>query len=94
MSVLEHHVLIIRRCLGLSWGDFFVGVLVFVTLIFFEEGIGNNLTMPSGSWVLDLGSWDQGLGVLEESLLISFGLVFVKWVCLEPLVYQSKTPCS
>jgi hypothetical protein len=28
--------------------------LVFVILTFFKEGIGNNLTMPSGSWVLVL----------------------------------------
>jgi len=61
MSVLEHHVfLIVRRffwdwnCLG-SWGNFFVGVLVFVILSFFKEGIGNNLTMPNGSWVLEMG---------------------------------------
>jgi hypothetical protein len=72
MSVLEHHVLIIRRFIGTgtvlglgSWGDFFVGVLVFVILNFFEEGIGNNLTMPSGSWVwvLNLGSWKWVLGL-------------------------------
>jgi hypothetical protein len=65
--------LILRRFLGLSWGDF-CWVLVFVILTFFEEGIGNNLTMPSwglgsgvwglGSWFLVLGngSWYQGLG--------------------------------
>jgi hypothetical protein len=70
MSVLEHHVLIIRRFIGTgtvlglgSWGDFFVGVLVFVILNFFEEGIGNNLTMPSGSWVLVLESWKWVLGL-------------------------------
>jgi hypothetical protein len=42
-----------------SWGDFFVGILVFVILSFFKEGIGNNLTMPSGSWFLKmgLGTW-------------------------------------
>jgi hypothetical protein len=66
MSVLEHHVLILRRFLGLSWGDF-CWVLVFVILTFFEEGIGNNLTMPSwglGSWFLemDLGIRDLGTG--------------------------------
>jgi len=43
-----------------SWGEFFVGVLVFVILTFFKEGIGNNLTMPS--WVLGLGSWKWVLG--------------------------------
>jgi len=71
MSVLEHHVLIIEEifwdCLGV-FGHFFVGVLVFVILTFFKEGIGSILTMPSwvlvlenGSWVLGLGTWDLGL---------------------------------
>lgn len=65
--------LIVRRFLGLSWDHFFVGLLVFVILTFFKEGIGNNLTMPS--WVLGLelelglgnGSW-EGPVVLGESL--------------------------
>lgn len=61
--------LILRRFLGLSWGDF-CWVLVFVILTFFEEGIGNNLTMPSwglGSGVLVLGSWflEMDLGIRD-----------------------------
>lgn len=61
--------LILRRFLGLSWGDF-CWVLVFVILTFFEEGIGNNLTMPSwglGSWFLVLGSWflEMDLGIRD-----------------------------
>lgn len=92
-------------------GRFFCWVLVFVILTFFKEGIGNNLTMPSwglGVLILGNGSWDLGLRELvtgnwqlEESLLIYFGLVFVKrvlgvgsWDCLEPFGCQSKTPCS
>lgn len=63
----------LRRFLGLSWGNF-CWVLVFVILTFFEEGIGNNLTMPSwglGSGVLVLGngSWYQGLGNGNWSLV-------------------------
>jgi hypothetical protein len=85
MSVLGPHVLVIKEISGTvlgSWdGSFFVGVLVFVILSFFKEGIGNNLTMPS--WVLGLG---LGLTVLEGSLLVYFGLVFVGWVCLEPCI--------
>jgi len=93
MSVLEHHVLLILRRflglgLGLSWvlGQFLCWVLVFVILSFFEEGIGNNLTMPSGSWGLESWVLEMGLGTRvrdlwnwERSLLICFGLVFVKW---------------
>lgn len=61
--------LILRRFLGLSWGNF-CWVLVFVILTFFEEGIGNNLTMPSwglGSGVLVLGSWflEMDLGIRD-----------------------------
>jgi hypothetical protein len=54
-----------------SWGNFFVGILVFVILTFFEEGIGNNLTMPLfGSWVLVLESWvlEMGLGTWVRDL--------------------------
>jgi len=40
----------------------FVGVLVFVILTFFKEGIGNNLTMPYGTWVLILDFWVLILG--------------------------------
>jgi hypothetical protein len=71
-----------------------------VILTFFKEGIGNNLTMPSGSWVwvLNLGSWKwvlgQGLLVLAESLLIYFGLVFVKWGTVLNLLYTKQTPWS
>jgi hypothetical protein len=45
-------------------GRFLCWDLVFVILTFFKEGIGNNLTMPSGSWVLEmgLGSWFLNLG--------------------------------
>jgi hypothetical protein len=76
MSVLEHHVLKFKEILlglglGLSWGDLFVGILVFVILTFFEEGIGNNLTMPLfGSWVLVLESWvlEMGLGTWVRDL--------------------------
>lgn len=46
-------------CLGVL-GQFLCWVLVFVILSFFEEGIGNNLTMPSGPWGLE--SWVLGLG--------------------------------
>jgi hypothetical protein len=59
---------------GTVLGRFLCWILVFVILTFFKEGIGNNLTMPSGSWVwvLNLGSWKwdlgQGLLVLAESL--------------------------
>lgn len=62
MSVLEHHVLILKEISGTvlgSWDNFFCWVLVFVILTFFKEGIGNNLTMPS--WGLGNGSWDLGL---------------------------------
>lgn len=67
MSVLEHHVLLILKeisgtVLGLG-AILFVGVLVFVILTFFKEGIGNNLTMPYlGVLGLGNGSWDLGLG--------------------------------
>jgi hypothetical protein len=57
--------LILRRFLGLSWGDF-CWVLVFVILTFFEEGIGNNLTMPS--WGLGSGAWGLGSWSLEMDL--------------------------
>jgi hypothetical protein len=40
---------------GTVLGRFFVEVLVFVILTFFKEGIGNILTMPLGSWVLEMG---------------------------------------
>jgi hypothetical protein len=62
-------LVLVRRFLGLSWvlGRFFCWVLVFVILTFFEEGIGNNLTMPF--WVLGLvlGSWvlEMGLGIRD-----------------------------
>jgi len=48
-----------------SWVEFFVGVLVFVILTFFKEGVGNNLTMPS--WIVGLESWflEMGLGVRD-----------------------------
>lgn len=54
---------------GLSWGKI-CGLLVFVILTFLEEGIGNNLTMPSGSWVLVLESWvlEMGLGIRVRDL--------------------------
>jgi len=65
MSVLEHHVLRFKEILGAGtiMGDFFCWALVFVILTFFKEGIGNNLTMPSGSWVLVLDSWKWVLGL-------------------------------
>jgi hypothetical protein len=61
--------------------------LVFVILTFLKEGIGNNLTMPSGSWVLVLefgnGSWDLGLGSgtfdTGRVPFDLFWLVLVKW---------------
>lgn len=76
MNVLEHHVLKFKEISGTvlgSWGKFFVGVLVFVILTFFKEGIGNNLTMPSwdlglGSWFLVLGSWKWVLGSWDQRL--------------------------
>lgn len=39
------------------------------------------------------GSWDlgQGLLILAESLLIYFGLIFVRGRGLEPFVYQANT---
>jgi len=43
MSVLEHHVLNRRRSF---WGKI-CGLLIFVILTFFKEGIGSNLTMPN-----------------------------------------------
>jgi hypothetical protein len=69
MSVLEHHVLKFKEISGtvLGLGAIFCWVLVFVILTFFEEGIGNNLTMPF--WVLGLvlGSWvlEMGLGIRD-----------------------------
>jgi hypothetical protein len=44
--------------------------LVFVILTFFKEGIGNNLTMPLGSWNLENGSWKLGLlGLVGQELV-------------------------
>jgi len=56
MSVLEHHV----------WRSFWgkiCGLLIFVILTFFKEGIGSNLTMPYAIFLgvfVGLGSWKQG----------------------------------
>jgi len=53
--------------------------LVFVILTFFKEGIGNNLTMPSGSWVLNLGSWKWVLGLGSGTWDLGRELVTGNW---------------
>lgn len=87
-SRTEHHVFLIMRrfscgtdCLG---AISLLRFLVFVIFTFFKEGIGNILTMPLGSWVLEMGLgtwdlWDGNNGNWESP----FGSV-----------YQSKTLCS
>lgn len=69
----------------LSWGDLFVGILVFVIFTFFKEGIGNNLTMPFiGVLGLGNGSWDLGLRGRELVTLVTGSLWVLNLECSIP----------
>jgi len=69
----------VRRFLILSWGNFFLGLLIFVIFTFFKEGIGSNLTMPYALGILGLGngSWKWVLNLVNGSWVL--GLVNSSW---------------